>query len=170
MIGSIGSNSTLLDTVSSQYSPEAAGRTSGAAPIEKDAPQKSGTEEIRAAHGNRDTVTISAEGAAYARQAAAAKVNQDGDTTTAKISDEAVTSAAKTATDTAVKSATAAKAEDTRAATAEAASATEEEDDSDLSEYTDAELKQMMYKGDITRSEYDEEMVSRNGYPIETEE
>lgn len=170
MIGAIGSNSSLLDTISSQYSPEAAGQTSGAARTEKDAPQKTGTDEIRAVYGNHDTVTISAEGAAYARQAAAAKVDQEGTATTAKVSDSTVTSAAKVSTDTAVKGAAGTKAEETTAAGTEAVSSTEEEDDTELWEYSDSELKQMMYRGDITRSEYDEEMLSRNGFTAESEE
>lgn len=168
MIGAIGSNSNLLDTISSQYSPEAAGQTSGAARTEKDAPQKTGTDEIKAVYGNHDTVTISAEGAAYARQAAAAKVNPDGAATTAKAADSVVTSAAKVSTDTAVKAAAGTKAEETTAAGTEAVSSAEE--DTELWEYSDSELKQMMYRGDITQSEYDEEMLSRNGFTAENEE
>lgn len=155
MIGAIGSNSNLLDTISSQYSPEAAGQTSGAAPAEKDAPQKGRRDEIKAVYGSYDTVSISAEGAAYAQQAVAAKVNQDGAATTAKVSDSTVTSAAKVSTDTAAKGAAGRK--------------TEEEDDTGLWEYSDSELKQMMYRGDITQSEYDEEMLSRNGFTAESE-
>ena len=168
MIGAIGSNSNLLDTISSQYSLEAAGQKSGAAPAEKDAPQKTGSDEIKAVYGSYDTVTISAEGAAYARQATTAKVSQDGAATTAKVSDSTVTSAAKVSTDTAVKGAAGTKAEETTSAEAEAASSTEE-DDTELWEYSDSELKQMMYRGDITQSEYDEEMLNRNGFTAESE-
>lgn len=171
MIGAIGSNSSVLDTISSQYGPETTGQASGAARSEKETPQKGGTEEIRAVYGNQDIVTISAEGAAYARQAAAAKASQDGgSSTTAKVADSAVTSAAKIATDMAVKGTTATKVAETETAESEAASSAEgSEETASLSDYTDAELKQMMYKGDITRSEYDEEMLSRNGFTAETE-
>lgn len=168
MTGAIGSNSALLSTVSSQYQAETAGRATETAPAEKEETRE--TTEIRAAHGNRDTVTISAEGAAYARQAAAAKANQEGAAaTTAKVNDTAVTSTAKAATDTAVRGATGTKAEETTAAETVSSAGEDEDEAAGLSGYTDSELKQMMYKGDITRSEYDEEMLSRNGFTAETE-
>lgn len=171
MIGAIGSNSNLLDTISSQYSLGAAEQNSSVTRAEKDVPQESAAEEIKTANGRKyDTVTISPEGAAYARQAAAAKGNQDGVATTAKISDSTITSAAKIATDTAVKSTTATKAEETGMEEKVVSSIEENEETDSLSDYTDSELKQMMYKGDITRSEYDEEMLSRNGFTAEVQE
>jgi len=177
MIESISNDSNLLTTVSTHYE-MAAGRASETARTEENAPRKAEQEEIRAVYGSYDTVTISAAGSAYARQAAAAKAGQEGaETATAKTGDGAVSSAAKVSTDTAVKGTASGKlqadtetdaemgAETDAAALSEEASETE-----DLGGYTDAELKQMMYKGDITQSEYDEEMLSRNGFTFETEE
>jgi len=177
MIDSISSDSTLLTTVSSHYE-MTAGRTSETARTEKDAAKKAPADEIKATHGSYDTVTISAAGSAYAQQAAAAKASQEGaGVTTAKTGGEAVSSAAKASTDTAVKAAASMKLQedagtdtDMETETDAAALSEEASETENLADYTDAELRQMMYKGDITQSEYDEEMLSRNGFAAETEE
>lgn len=166
MIESISGNGALLSTVSSQYAPEAtAGSSESSRPQEK-TPQQNTSGAVKAVYGNRDTVEISAAGAAYAKQAAAAKADQDGaEVTTAKVNDSAVTSAAEVSTDTAAKgTSTVVTQEATKTETTEA------EESAGLSGYTDSELKQMMYKGEITQSEYDEEILSRNGYTSESEE
>lgn len=166
MILSVSNNEALMTAAGSQY----AQGTAAAQPA-KEATQKAPAQEIKAVYGDHDIVEISEEGATYARQAAAAKVSQNGtDATTAKVNASAVSSTAKVATDTAVKGTTAMKVEETDEAASTAAASEETDESDDLSDYTDAELKQMMYKGDITRSEYDEEMLSRNGVTVEAEE
>ena len=50
-----------------------------------------------------------------------------------------------------------------RPETETAAAGVEQYEEEDLSEYTDSELKQMYYKGEITRQEYEDE----TGEPLE---
>lgn len=157
MIGAINSN---FVTTASQYGKtQQAGAVSGAKKPEEKEKTTAADNSIVSIDG--DTLTISAEGAAYAESAASSgNVQEQNDVTPQTICDSAVTAVSGTATDTALQAQTSVE---TEADTAETSEESDETDSDDLSEYTDSELELMMYSGDITRTEYEDEMISRNG-------
>lgn len=108
------------------------------------------SEETVSSYSKFDTVSISAEGAEYVKNAAASGENQAMNDTTQQA---AVSSASTDAT--------------VNTQTSTVSESSEEDSTDDLSEYSDSELKLMMYTGEITRSEYESEMAGRGTAVIE---
>lgn len=110
---------------------------------EKTSKAENSTESDKAAdssasYSKYDTVSISAEGAEYVRNAAASNEEQSLSDTTQQAA--------------------------TSSSSADALTVSEDADGDttdDLSEYSDTELKLMMYTGEISRSEYETEMTER---------
>lgn len=159
MIGAINSN-VMTVAASSQYGQvNRTGKADEAAPAEE---RKRGTHGVPSV----DTVEISQEGRAYVEASEASGASQGMTDVTPQVTSDSVVSAASgTATDTAVSAKQSVKTD-----TADTYAVSEEAEEDDLSEYTDSELELMMYKGDITRQEYKDEMVSRNGVAAAVEE
>lgn len=156
MIGAINSN---LVTTASQYGKTTTGAVSETKKPEEKTKTKTADQSIVSIDG--DTLSISTEGAAYVERVAASENKQGkAEVTPQTITDSAVSAMSGTATDTALQ---AQASVETNAETGALSEESEDTDSDNLSEYSDSELKLMMYSGDITRTEYEDEMTSRNG-------
>lgn len=156
MIGAIQSN-VLTSIGNTQYGQtQKAGKATDTKGPEKKAEQQLPVDGTVTTSIDGDTVTISSAGAAASRA-------EMKDVTPDVVSDNAVTAAAGTSADVGTKALNSIKTE------ADAGASEEESLIDDLSDYTDTELEQMLYKGEITQSEYDDEMKDRNGSLPEVE-
>ena len=150
MIGAIQSN-VLTAIGNTQYSQtQKTGRATDAKGPEKKAEQQLPVDGTVTTSIDGDTVTISSAGAA-------ASTAGMQDVTPAVASDNAVTAAAGTSVDVGTRALDSVKIK------ANAGASEKESLIDDLSDYTDTELEQMLYKGEITQNEYDDEMKDRNG-------
>lgn len=132
--------SSIQNSTSNYYvnSLNASGQTNRASSA-----QSSAQSGEAAATPNRDTVSISAEGAAYVSQTSQ---TEETESLTSTLIDEESEETAET---------------DLLSALEESEESEDEDASDDLSQYTDSELSELLSKGEITRAEYDAEMESR---------
>jgi hypothetical protein len=113
-----------------------------------------------------DTLTLSASGVSAAKTFTAQSANRPSVNGTSEDSytDATASALSSAAAGVGITSATAAKAEASadEAAVSGSTSSSSSSTDSNLSEYSESELKEMLENGEITQAEYDAEIQSRS--------
>jgi hypothetical protein len=113
-----------------------------------------------------DTLTLSASGVSAAKTFTAQSANRPSVNGTGEDSytDATASALSSAAAGVGITSASAAKAEASadEAAVSGSTSSSSSSSDSNLSEYTESELKEMLENGEITKAEYDAEIQSRS--------